>query len=651
MNDRQSDADTTGAETGINSGSDTPGGGSDRSLWRGSRRRFLGTTAGIGVGSALGVAAVGTGSAQTDGATVYIGETGSGNGEGHLYAVDAATGQRQWTFTEATLIHSSPTVVEGTLYVGSGSEETTTLYAVDAETGDREWQFTGPGQFMFSSPTVVNGTVYVGADDTFVYAVDAATGTEEWSFEAGGRVNSSPHVINGTVYFGSGTAFETGEQDSTIYAVDAETGGEEWQFTEPTDSVLSSPTVAEGTLYAGAGRSGNPSDSTLYAVDTATGTQEWAYTDPITSVISSPTVVGRTVYVGTGRGAVGNAGNLHAVDAETGTQEWMFTDPDESVASSPTVWEGTVYVGDGSGNVSNPPESGTMYAVDAATGTLEWEDDLGEPILSSPTVHDGIVYVGTIAGNLYAFDAETGDREWTFDDTNAALPSSPTVVTDPGSGDSVGTRVTLGTLGHNDAWPGGWDDEPFDFGVELEQGVAVVQGRDADVSVFVNNNADASVSGVTVELLVDADDDGFTDGDVVASQTAGFDAGEYREIVLTYENVQLAPGGYDYRGRVSKGDQTTASFTDSTLTVTEGGDGPPPLPGQDDPPRDLDGDGNYEDIDGDGELSIRDVQLFFQYRDSDVVQNNASDFNFSGNDPDEVTIGDVQALFQLFTEQ
>ena len=123
----------------------------------------------------------------------------------------------------------------------------------------------------------------------------------------------------------------------------------------------------------------------------------------------------------------------------------------------------------------------------------------------------------------------------------------------------------LGTLGHNDAWPGGGDDEPFDFGVELEQGVAVVQGRDADVSVFVNNNADASVSGVTVELLVDADDDGFTDGDVVASQTAGFDAGEYR--------------------------------------------------------------------------------------DSDVVRNNASDFNFSGNDPDKMTIADVQALLQLSTEQ
>lgn len=83
---------------------------------------------------------------------------------------------------------------------------------------------------------------------------------------------------------------------------------------------------------------------------------------------------------------------------------------------------------------------------------------------------------------------------------------------------------------------------------------------------------------------------------------------------------------------------------------TGDGDGPPPVVGND-PPRDLDGDGLYEDIDGDGEFTFTDVQQFFQNRNADVVQNNAEFFNFDNREPADVSIGDVQALFQLFSDQ
>jgi hypothetical protein len=82
--------------------------------------------------------------------------------------------------------------------------------------------------------------------------------------------------------------------------------------------------------------------------------------------------------------------------------------------------------------------------------------------------------------------------------------------------------------------------------------------------------------------------------------------------------------------------------------------GPPPtptLPGFTNPATDVDGDGLYEDVNGDGEFTIADVQAFFEHRNSDVVQNNAALFNFDDNDPPDVTIRDVQALFQLFQEQ
>jgi PKD repeat protein len=87
-----------------------------------------------------------------------------------------------------------------------------------------------------------------------------------------------------------------------------------------------------------------------------------------------------------------------------------------------------------------------------------------------------------------------------------------------------------------------------------------------------------------------------------------------------------------------------AAVEGSKLTVAEGV-GPPPVVG-DDPPRDIDGDGLYRDVDGDGQFTVSDVQAFFDHRREDVVLNNAEYFNFAGGDPPDVSLADVQALFQ-----
>ena len=54
-----------------------------------------------------------------------------------------------------------------------------------------------------SSPTVVNGVVYVGSEDFNVYALNASTGTLLWSYTTKSTVESSPSVANGVVYVGS----------------------------------------------------------------------------------------------------------------------------------------------------------------------------------------------------------------------------------------------------------------------------------------------------------------------------------------------------------------------------------------------------------------------------------------------------------------
>jgi len=51
--------------------------------------------------------------------------------------------------------------VNGVVYVGSDDEN---VYALNARTGAKLWSFT-TGNFVHSSPAVVNGTVYVGSGD------------------------------------------------------------------------------------------------------------------------------------------------------------------------------------------------------------------------------------------------------------------------------------------------------------------------------------------------------------------------------------------------------------------------------------------------------------------------------------------------------
>src|SRR2546421_315870 len=79
----------------------------------------------------------------------------------------------------------------------------------------QKWAFP-TGNIVQSSPTVVNGVLYIGSFDYNIYAIDASTGLQKWAFPTSNVVQSSPTVVNGVLYIGS--------SDSRVYAIDASTG-------------------------------------------------------------------------------------------------------------------------------------------------------------------------------------------------------------------------------------------------------------------------------------------------------------------------------------------------------------------------------------------------------------------------------------------
>ncbi len=323
--------------------------------------------------------------------TVYIGSR-----DGKLYALDAATGVKRWEYQTESWVESSPAIVNGVVYIGSNDGR---LYALDAHSGEKLWDFKTK-YTIESSPAVAYGIVYFGAGDFSIYALDAAKGTKLWNSKTNDNIKSSPVVANGIVYVGS--------WDRSSYALHALTGKFRLNF-KLYQPVPSSPAVRDGIVYV------VNYNGFLVAIDGNARNWPWEYdikpywlqlkafglpvpTPPIQSGFlwgsrleaianSSPAVTDDTLYIGSNN-------KLFAIDIHSHEERWTF-EAEGAISSSPAVAHTTVYVGS---------EDSRLYALDTTTGEKLWEIVTGGKITSSPAVADATVYIGSHDGNVYAIE-------------------------------------------------------------------------------------------------------------------------------------------------------------------------------------------------------------------------------------------------------
>jgi len=403
--------------------------------------------------------------------TIYIGDD-----VGTMYAFDES-GRIQWEFNvdpeeedeEDSLrrIDTSPTVVDGTVYFGftSGSfGGTSKFYAVSASTGEKQWEYSEPFDIE-SSPTVVNGTVYFGSDDDLVHALDADTGNVKWTYKTDSWVRSSPAVVNNRVFVGS--------WDTYLHAIDAQTGDRLWKA-ETGDRITNSPTVYRDSVYIGS------DDGKLYSFDTKSGDCQWTF-EGADTVWSSSTVYNESIYIGS------SEGYLYSIDLSDGSEKWSISLGDS--VNTPTVVDAIVYVG---------TNNGELYAIDSHNNEIIWEgpDGVSNDGFSTgaPTVFEEHIYLQAGA-TIMAVDRETGSLQWAETIGSAfAGGSDPTIVQDPETGDSVGSRVSLGSLGHHHTWAEE-AAEKHDSGVDQHIFDTVDQSGDGDVSLGELQNAVEQWSG------------------------------------------------------------------------------------------------------------------------------------------------------------
>lgn len=265
-----------------------------------------------------------------------------------------------WGYENGDMFISSPAVADGLVLVGSGDGH---LYALDTATGQGKWRVETGGRVR-SSPAVADGTVYVGSLDGSVYAADLATGALKWRFDTQGHalssarfgydrksIQSSPAVADGLVYIGA--------RDGSLYAIDAATGKQRWRADHGGSWVITGPAVWDGKVFVGS------SDARfLQAVDAQTGREVWRVPMPA-SVWSSPSIAGSTLYVGD------TGGGVHALDAKSGKTLWTF-ETGGGVFGAPVPVDGAVLVTSSDGN---------LYALGAGEGApvrraVFWDEGL-----------------------------------------------------------------------------------------------------------------------------------------------------------------------------------------------------------------------------------------------------------------------------------
>jgi outer membrane protein assembly factor BamB len=210
------------------------------------------------------------------------------NSIGFVYCFDAEKGTSIWNFTfEASV--GAPIVAGNMVYVPVRERFSTTrnVYALDAETGAKRWSYSA-GNYAVSSLIVggSRGYVYVASDDGNIYALSSFSGTTMWNYTIGG-FSGSPIIEGDIIYICSNT--------SNVYALDAKTGAKIWNCTA--GAAVNSAIVAGNTCYIWAGNN-------TYALDASNGNALWSYTTE--SPVVAVTVDGGYIYIGYNVEEVGN---------------------------------------------------------------------------------------------------------------------------------------------------------------------------------------------------------------------------------------------------------------------------------------------------------------------------------------------------------
>jgi polyvinyl alcohol dehydrogenase (cytochrome) len=373
--------------------------------------------------------------------------------------VESARGLRvAWTFDAGAYVASTPAVADGTVYIQSPRG----TFALDAATGAERWRNQTVGGT--ASPTIIDGELYVNSGSSVLHRFDPATGEEIWQAKidthpaAAGF--SSPVVVRDLVIVGSASVEEVSAAENATFrgglvAFDRETGAERWRYytVEPPHNGVAMWSTASVDLERGLvyGTTGNnytedagPTSDSIFALHLETGELAWnrqlsegdVFTipsprSPDSDFGTNPILFEATVDGEPRRllGAGQKSGMFWTLDRETGEVVWSRQVSGGSALIG-GVFNNGAYDGEriivagnngtseGPGSepsngrsrgIAAPVTTSVLMAMDPATGDVFWERQLPAWVWGPITIA-GDVGLVCADNTIQAFDVRTGEK-------------------------------------------------------------------------------------------------------------------------------------------------------------------------------------------------------------------------------------------------
>jgi outer membrane protein assembly factor BamB len=301
-----------------------------------------------------------------------------------VIALDARTGKPIWRTQLHNIVMSTPVVVNGLVYVGSGGNDMLTHPA------NMMQRLQYHGKAVWGVP---------GGDE--VVALNLNDGTPRWRFRTVGEDMPSPVYDRGRIVFANG--------DWHAYALRADNGEQLWQRDVGGVSTMASATLANGNVLVATCTDGIRNSSML-ALKPETGDVVWQ--SPYGHCDAAPTVAGGKIFTADVEpGSMKYVGRtvVAAVDSKTGKPVWTYragaqgmwtTLGSDEAAIAGTFDKGTYY--------QAAPLDDQLIAFDAATGKVRWSLRTAGPVKMSPVIKNGRVYVGDTVGMFYVIDSSSG---------------------------------------------------------------------------------------------------------------------------------------------------------------------------------------------------------------------------------------------------
>lgn len=270
------------------------------------------------------------------------------------------------------------------------------VYALNAKTGAKLWSFSCGGK-IFSTPAISAGIIVIGCTDGNIYALNINSGKQIWKFPCDKSVLGSPAIYGGKVFIGA--------SDNRFRALNLKTGRLIWNYDKVKGFIEAKPYVDSKQVVIGDWA------NMLYSFNPTTGKIQWTWTNNKGRMYSPaavwPVKANNKIFIVTPERIT------YAIGAETGYQIWKAKGGRESIGLSPD--EDQVYIKTMKDTLIAFNAKGTIPTKAWEKNIGTGYDIAPTPITSVSGVGKngkGLLFVPTDKGNIIALNCIDGSIAW-----------------------------------------------------------------------------------------------------------------------------------------------------------------------------------------------------------------------------------------------